>query len=282
MSDGNTLSAQKSDRDAPVRSPVRWAGSKRKLLPSLDLYWHDRGQKYIEAFAGSACLFFHLRPAVAVLNDANQELVDAYRVLASQPILLHSTLCDLSVNREVYEWFRSTFVPRDSFEAAVRFFYLNRFCFNGIYRTNKKGGFNVPFASYKTGDFPNLRNWREAAGALKTAQLESDDFEVVVRRHVEKGDFVYLDPPYAVSNRRIFKQYSADEFGIEDLHRLRALMDYIDSIGATFVVSYALSKETSILSRGWKTQRKLAQRNVAGFSHHRRKAVEIIITNAPN
>src|SRR5690606_15424473 len=117
------------------------------------------------------------------------------------------------------------------------------------------------------------------AKALEGVKFTSSDFEDAVNSRVARGDFVYMDPPYAVSNRRVFKQYSANEFGIDDLHRLRRVMSHVDSVGAIFVVSYALSKETSILSYGWHSVRRLAQSNVAGFSEHRRKAVGIIITN---
>lgn len=269
-----------SRKDA-VRSPLRWAGSKRKLLPVLEPFWREGEGRYIEAFAGSACLFFHLRPASATLNDTNRSLVDAYSVLAQQPSLLHATLLEFPVNKATYDWFRSEFDPVDKFESAVRFFYLNRFCFNGIYRTNKQGKFNVPYAGYGTGAFPSLGAWQAAAHALKGVELTSEDFEVVVKRTVRKNDFVYMDPPYAVSNRRVFTQYSANEFGLDDLQRLRSVMRHVDSVGAKFVVSYAQSPETSMLTEGWHSVRKMAQRNVAGFAHNRRRAVEVLITNDP-
>ena len=265
-----------------LKSPLRWAGSKRKLLPILEKMWRSSDNKYIEAFAGSACLFFHLRPQEAVLNDANLELVAAYEVLAKHPLLLHETLQEMAPSSETYYRIRSADISgMDKFEAATRFFYLNRYCFNGIYRTNKDGAFNVPYASYKTGGFPGRDHWCKASGALNRAKLFSLDFEQVVLDNVGAGDFVYLDPPYAVSNRRVFIQYSANEFGLDDLRRLRSVMDYVDRAGATFVVSYALSKETATLTRGWHSMRTLAQRNIAGFSHHRRKAVEVLITNDP-
>lgn len=264
------------------KSPLRWAGSKRKLLPVLETFWRPTDKKYIEAFAGSACLFFHLQPVEAVLNDANSDLISAYQVLAGQPHLLHNTLLDMAQDPDTYYRLRKSQPTSDAFESAVRFFYLNRFCFNGIYRTNKAGQFNVPYASYKTGGFPKLADWLAASKALRTAKLASTDFEEVVREHVATGDFVYMDPPYAVKNRRVFAQYSANEFGVDDLRRMQSVMKHIDAIGATFVVSYALSQETEILSEGWHSLRKLAQRNVAGFSHHRRKAVEVLITNDPS
>lgn len=271
--------ARTKERPSTFCSPIRWAGSKRRLVPLLKKFWRESDRKYIEAFAGSACLFFDICPAVAVINDTNAELISAYQVLSRQPYLLHSHLVELPREKEFYYRLRSSPASGDEFLAAVRFFYLNRNCFNGIYRTNKSGDFNVPFASSRAGTIPPLEKWIVAASLLAKATLSSCDFDDMVRTHVQPNDFVYLDPPYAVSNRRVFTQYSANEFGMDDLVRLRSLMDYIDKIGATFVVSYALSKETAILSDGWYSARTLTQRNIAGFSHHRRKSVEVIITN---
>lgn len=260
-----------------LASPIRWAGSKRKLLPLLSSMWRSTDCRYIEAFAGSACLFFRLQPAKAVLNDTNAELISAYEVLAKQPTKLHRKLLSLPADPGTYIEMRAS-RPKTAFASAVRFFYLNRYCFNGIYRTNKRGEFNVPFGR-KTGGFPEEAAWVAASRALKNAKLCSGDFEEVVLNNVQAGDVVYMDPPYAVSNRRIFTQYSANEFGVNDIRRLRDVMDQVDARGAVFIVSYALSQETLILSKGWHHRRTLAQRNVAGFSQHRRKAVEIVITN---
>src|SRR5690606_9520310 len=96
-----------------------------------------------------------------------------------------------------------------------RFFYLNRFCFNGIYRTNKKGEFNVPYGGQKSGGIPPIDKWERCSTLLSRARLEVADFHDAVSKNLNSDSFVYLDPPYAVSNRRIFKQYSASEFGLE-------------------------------------------------------------------
>lgn len=245
----------------------------------LKRFWRETDNKYIEAFAGSACLFFEICPTVAVINDTNSELISAYRVLSKHPYLLHHHLSEMPSEKGLYYRLRANPVVDDDFLAAVRFFYLNRNCFNGIYRTNRAGLFNVPYASSRAGGIPPLKKWIDAASLLSRAILSCVDFDEMVRLHVRPNDFVYLDPPYAVSNRRVFTQYSANEFGMEDLGRLRELMGYINEIGATFVVSYALSKETALLSDGWYSAKTLIQRNVAGFAQHRKKSIEVIITN---
>jgi DNA adenine methylase len=166
-------------------------------------------------------------------------------------------------------------------ERAARFIFLNRFCFNGLYRTNAKGEFNVPFARSGTGDFPSKAAFVRSAILLRNAEIREGDFEKVLHEVVQRGDFVYLDPPYAVGNRRVFRQYGPHSFGLEDLERLRTTLVEIDARGARFVLSYAWCTEAIKSFSCWAHRRVYAQRNIAGFSKHRRKAAELIVTNLP-
>jgi DNA adenine methylase len=261
-----------------VTSVIRWAGSKRKILPKLREHY-ERARptgKYIEPFAGSAALFFELLPRSGVLGDTNEELVAALRRLRDEPKKLFDEVNSIPTDENTYYSVRSGDL---NISSEARFFYLNRLCFNGIYRTNKAGRFNVPYGAAKAGRVPPLSRWVQCSEALRSADIVHGDFEKIVLDNVAHGDFVYLDPPYAVSNRRIFKQYSASEFGMEDVKRLSDLLSEISRRGAKFVVSYAQSPETEIISSGWKVSRTFAQRNVAGFAKHRRRAVEIQISN---
>lgn len=264
-----------------IRPLIRWAGSKRRLLPRLASYWEALSPKrYIEPFAGSGALFFHLRPKVALLNDINADLIGAYKVLAKSPKRIHELVSHMPSDEESYYKIRSADIgSMNSVDRAARFIYLNRYCFNGIYRTNRNGDFNVPYGAAKSGGLPSLEKFITAAKQLKSAKLYSLDFEEFVDSNVKRGDFVYLDPPYAVANRRVFRQYDPNTFGIEDLERLALLLERIDSKGASFLVSYAYSAEIKSLMTRWKSNRVMAQRNVAGFTKHRRKAVEVMITN---
>lgn len=259
-------------------SVVRWAGSKRKILPVLRRAFEGSSStgKYIEPFAGSAALYFDLQPPRAVLADTNPELIAALKKLKDDPRPLYDEIVSIPVSEEMYYAVRSGGV---SASKEARFFYLNRLCFNGIYRTNKSGAFNVPYGGPKAGKIPPLERWLDCSAALQGASIIEGDFEEVVRNSVQAGDFVYLDPPYAVSNRRIFKQYTAAEFGIDDVRRLAALLHEINDKKGRFLVSYAMSPETSIIASDWKVARTIAQRNVAGFAMHRRKAVEVLISN---
>jgi DNA adenine methylase len=262
-------------------SVIRWAGSKRRLLPRLAQYWSEDCTRYVEPFVGSAALFFLLRPGSAILGDINGELVNALAQLSRHPKRLHSSLVALPRSRRLYEDYRrQSPMGLSRFDRAVRFFYLNRYCFNGLYRTNTQGRFNVPYAPARSGRFPPIERFVECGRLLRRASLREVDFEELIRAEVGRADFVYLDPPYAVANRRLFRQYGPDTFGLQDIDRLGSILQHIDSVGARFVLSYADSVEARRLFGKWYYRRVRVQRNVAGFAASRRGSVEVLISNA--
>lgn len=259
---------------------LRWAGSKRKLLPKLVPFWGHDYKRYLEPFAGSSAFFFALAPEKAILSDINEELIEALTYVRDAPTEIHTRLCKLK--RTKTEYYRIRAQDKELLDPktrAVRFIYLNRYCFNGLYRTNLKGQFNVPYAASRTGAIPPLEVFIENASRLEAAKLICGDFDSVVRAEVTAGDFVYLDPPYAVENRRIFSQYGPQTFGLNDLEKLKLLLEHIDAVGASFLLSYADCKESRALGAEWRHRRVYTQRNIAGFVKHRRRAAETIITN---
>ena len=258
---------------------LRWAGSKKRLIPKLLPYWGDGHKRYIEPFMGSAALFFAIKPSNALLSDINSDLVETFCTLRDHPRAVYNRLQHLPLGKEAYYYIRkedSSQLP--SLDRTARFIYLNRFCFNGIYRTNMNGKFNVPYASSKTGQLPSQDDLYKAAKILSHAQIKMRDFNEALK-DVQGGDFVYMDPPYAVQNRRIFRQYGPASFGIEDLAHLASALSDIDRTGATFVVSYAMCREAMEAFAGWNVRRAQTQRSVAGFSKHRRKAIELLVSN---
>lgn len=259
---------------------LRWAGSKRKLLPHLVPYWDGTHERYIEPFAGSACLFFSLRPACAILGDLNGELVDTYLTLQFDPTAVWECMDALPRGEDAYYGIRES-IPAElsAVERAARFIYLNRFCFNGLYRTNLAGQFNVPYGASKAGDLPTLNELAAVVDALSHAELRRCDFEQLICGEVRTGDFVYLDPPYAVENVRIFRQYGPQTFGLEDLDRLHRVLCHIDAVGASFVLSYADCEEAKRLFGDWQVRRVNTHRNISGFAKHRRKASEVLVSN---
>jgi DNA adenine methylase len=259
---------------------LRWAGSKRQLLSKLKSHWPGGKSRYVEPFCGSACLFFDLEPHCAILGDLNSELIATYEALRRNARHVCEYLASLPHREDTYYQIRAC-DPDDlnETERAVRFLFLNGHCFNGIYRTNQKGEFNVPYgAKTKTLGF-NYEQICRAAELLGHATLINGDFATTLNC-VGPGDFVYLDPPYVVSDRRIFAQYHKDTFSASDLERLGESLRELNEMGATFVISYADSREARTLLAPWRPNRVRTRRHVAGFAGDRRIAYELMATNS--
>jgi len=261
-----------------MRSFLRWAGSKKQLLPILEKYWCDGFSRYIEPFAGSSCLFFHLEPQSAILGDINGELMGAMRAIRLDATKVIECLRRLPKSKKNYYRIRRWQPAQmELFEAAARFLYLNSLCFNGLYRTNASGLFNVPYCppGHRTVPEDLLI---EASRRLESATLVSGDFEETVAL-AAAGDFVYLDPPYAVSRRRVFSEYGPTIFQVDDLRRLGRVLSDLDRRGAKFVVTYADCAEVRPIFKRWAVRRVWTKRNIAGFTGDRRGSYELLATN---
>ena len=259
---------------------LRWAGSKRKLLPKLKGFWTKDHKRYVEPFAGSACLFFALRPSKAILGDLNPELISTYIEVKYR---LSEVLAELAKlppwNKREYLRLRSLDTSRLEPQArAARFIYLNRFCFNGIYRTNLKGQFNVPYSGDGCGDLPQAEVFQRCSRRLRGTRFVNGDFEAVLNQS-EKGDLVYMDPPYAVRAQRVFREYDPSTFTHGDISRLRSWMVRLHAAGISFLVSYAESDEADVLKKGFSYETLSVRRNVAGFAAHRVVTNEVLISN---
>lgn len=259
---------------------LRWAGSKRKQLGRLSAFWSDDYQRYVEPFAGSACLFFELAPPAALLADSNSALIEVYRVVRDNPKEVYARLCAIVRDKATYnEWRAKDPKTLDRQTRAVRFLFLNRNCFNGIYRTNADGKFNVPMGR-RPGDYFSLEDLEHCAQLLGRANLLAADFEKTLTR-IRPGDFVYIDPPFAVTSRRVFRQYGKTPFDVTDIPRLSKCLAEIDRVGGAFLVSYADCTEARSLAKGRYCVRLPVRRNVAGFAGKRRNAYEWLISNRP-
>jgi len=265
---------------AGVTPFLRWAGSKRQLVPILRTYWKPHYKRYLEPFAGSACLFFALHPPRAILGDLNGELVSTYLEVKYRLNGVLDQLAKLHRSRREYKKVRS--LDPDGLNPcarAARFIYLNRCCFNGLYRTNLEGKFNVPYGGEKSGSMPSVGVLEDCSKRLGKTQLVAGDFELVLQ-HARKGDFVYMDPPFAVRARRVFNEYHPDTFSGGDVNRLRLWLEKLDKRGIPFLVSYAQSAEADILARGFDRRRISVRRNIAGFAADRSASNEILISNS--
>jgi DNA adenine methylase len=260
---------------------LRWAGSKRRLLPILQSFWTKKHGRYVEPFAGSACLFFAIRPPKAILGDLNPELIAMYIEVKHR---IRGVLRELKTLRpgDKTEYLRlreidiKTMTPA---ARAARFIYLNRYCFNGIYRTNLAGKFNVPYSGVRCGGFPADEVFQKCSRRLTKTRFIRGDFERVLEQS-KPGDLVYMDPPFAVRERRVFRQYDPSTFTSDDIKRLRGWMEKLDGKGISFVVSYAESAEADVLKEGFTHRTIAVRRNIAGFAAHRAMSNEFVISNS--
>lgn len=262
-----------------ARPFLRWAGSKTKQLPILSRFWNSKFSRYVEPFMGSACLFFELQPKKALLADINRDLIRTFLAVRDHPRAVSNRLAKIPQGKRSYYSIRAQQLSElDTVDAAARFIFLNRFCFNGLYRTNEAGRFNVPYASSGTGGLPTSAELHAIANAMTGCAIKHSDFEKTLEQ-TQPGDFVYLDPPYAVGNRRIFRQYGPSSFGLHDLQRLADCLTRMDRRGVKFLLSYASCPEVAEFFTRWPRRKIYIQRNIAGFATHRRRAGEVLISN---
>lgn len=260
---------------------LRWAGSKRKALRQLSLAYADSELLYVEPFAGSAALFFARRPRQALLADLNGHLINAMRKVRDEPREVHAGVFRLPRTSEAYYEQREKFnsLTRYDLEAAVLFVYLNRNCFNGLWRTNLRGMFNVPYGGLEMGSTPPVELFLACSKSLKCARLKHQDFRKTVAQ-AGAGAFVYADPPYFTTSERTFVEYGRESFGQEDLNDLVAALLAAEERGAHIAMSYREGIPIDMPSHWTRTHFDVT-RNVGGFSGTRKKQGEILFTSQP-
>ena len=255
---------------------LRWAGSKRQHVPRLLALVPSRYETYVEPFLGSGCLFFALSPQAAVLGDINEQLIETYKTLRWASTRLYRTISRTLDSRAYYRLRARKDENLSALERASRFILLNRHCFNGVYRVNANGSFNVPIGS-KTRAAPTREHLAACAKALRRASLTAADFSRTLAV-VGKDDFAYVDPPY-VSGRgeRKFGEYGLSVFGDQDVSRLIESLQGIDERGGKFLLSY--SDALRGLPKRWKVSHVTVRRHVGGFVRRRKLVTELLVTN---
>lgn len=261
------------------QSFLRWAGSKRQLIPILSKFWNNDYKRYVEPFVGSACLFFNLSPQKALLSDINKELINTYKQIALDANAVLRELKKLKKTKDDYYRIRKLQPANlEPNKRAARFIYLNRYCFNGLYRTNSKGEFNVPYCGDERGIMPQDEIFILASQLLKNAELCANSYEETLKK-VKVGDFVYMDPPFSVKAKEMFNEYDASKFSLKDIRNLRTWMLKLDRLGVAFLVSYAESEEADLLKKGFYWNTASVRRSIAGFTTSRKRVNEIMISN---
>jgi DNA adenine methylase len=216
-----------------IRPIVKWAGGKRQLLGVLEEHFPKQFETYYEPFLGGAAVYFRLvstrPPFKAVLSDINRELIITYNIVKERVDDLISRLYDHKVNYDAapedYFYKIRASEPLTDLEQAARLIFLNKTCFNGLYRVNRKNKFNVPFGRYSDPPICDEQNLRSVSKALNisNADITPTDFRKI-EEQVNPGDFVYFDPPYQpINSTSNFTSYTKDGFTIEDQKDLRDL-----------------------------------------------------------
>jgi DNA adenine methylase len=217
---------------------LKWAGGKSRLIPQYLPYLPKNYQSYYEPFLGGGALFFHLQPTRAILTDINIELITTYRCVRDRVEELISLLKEHKAQhgRDYYYSIRAKSVNSD-LEQAARFIYLNKTCYNGLYRVNSQGIFNVPLGKYNNPNICPESLLRAASMALTTSDIQQADFTKVLNYAHNSDDFVFCDPPYhPISNTSYFTGYSQNSFGEEDQRRLRDTCAELANRGVKVVV----------------------------------------------
>lgn len=257
---------------------LRWAGSKRKLLNDLRALSPPLFGRYIEPFAGSAVLFFDLLPKRALLGDINPEVIATYVAIRDTPTEVSLYLDSIPKTREAYYVLRGLDPSElNAPQRAARLIYLMKACFNGVYRTNRKGCFNVPLGN-RFFALPAPAAIEAASLALREVKLLCSDFMDTLAA-AKKGDFVYLDPPYSDGSRFRGEYSYQGAFTVADQVRLIGACKELTRKKVRILLSFKECDEVSGALKGWGIRHLDVSRSVAGFAHARRTAQEILAYN---
>ena len=264
---------------------VKWAGGKRRLIPVLTQYLPPdvKKRRHVEPFTGGGALFFHQNPDRALLSELNPSLVSAYKTVRDRIDELVDTLKALSTatSKEDYLRVRSDYNERLGGQVlqTARFIYLNRMCFNGLHRVNKKGHFNVPMGAYKNPRVLHEEVLRSASKALQGVVIELADFEDMLE-DIGSDDFVYIDPPYVpASVTENFVSYTSNGFDMKDQMRLASFCSDLDRKGAKFMVSNSNTPPVLHMYKEWNIHHVEGPRSISSKSSSRKPAKEVIVTN---
>lgn len=275
------VSVGRSTRDEAVGPFLKWAGGKTRLLAQLDAHFPTTWNRYHEPFLGGGAVFFHLDPQHARLSDGNPRLIQTWQVIQSAPEALMREVARLRSqhSRAWYYRCRDRFNAEDvePLERAALMLYLNKTCFNGLYRENRKGGFNVPFGQYRNPTIADVDQLRAVSRRLQGVELAHADFREVLN-HARSGDFVYFDPPYVpISQTAAFTSYLGAGF---DDGLQRTLADAFDELarrGCHVMLSNSDCAMVRELYRAWRVETVLAPRSISRDGANRSGVSEVVV-----
>ncbi len=263
---------------------VKWVGGKRQLMLELLKNMPETYNRYFEPFIGGGALFFELQPQNGYISDMNEELINLYTVVRDDVYELIDALNKHKVSKEYFLKIRNLdrtekYNKLSDIEKASRFIYLNRTCFNGMYRVNSQGQFNVPFGNYKNPRIVDAENLINCSNLLKNTEICCADFSKILNK-VQKCDFVYFDPPYVPLNETSsFTSYTKDGFDLDMQFKLRDVCDKLDSMGVMFMLSNSDTKLVNELYSNYEIKKVFASRAINANGNGRGKITEVLVRN---
>ena len=281
----------KNENNRSVPHPfMKWAGGKRQLISQMKTYLPKRFNNYIEPFVGGGALFFYLYRKNLIRNNAylidnNAELINAYRVVRDELDDLIDKLKEHRNEKSYYYKIRALDREPDAYNQlsnvfkASRIMYMNRCCFNGLYRVNSKGQFNVPFGRYKNPNFCDEENLKAVSKALQNVEIINGSFQSCVKL-AKKGDLVYFDPPYhPLSETSSFTSYTKDDFTLENQRELFEIFTELDNKGCRLMLSNSYSEFILRLYANYNIRTLTAKRAINSNADKRGAIKEVLILN---
>jgi DNA adenine methylase len=266
---------------------LKWAGGKGQLLKQYQAFFPDNFNSYLEPFVGGGAVFFNLFNTQRIttntpvfLIDSNEELINCYLAIKdnAEKIIAILNSGKYRNNKKVFYNIRAE-EPKNSYERAARIIYLNKTCFNGLYRVNSKGKFNVPFGNYKNPTICDKDNLLAVSSALKKVNILLGDFDRCLD-YAKKGDFVYFDPPYQPLNHTSsFTSYTKNSFGVKDQERLRDVFKKLDKKRCNVMLSNSDTKFIRKLYKGYRIEKVYAKRAINCKPSGRGEITELVVLN---
>lgn len=279
------LNVEESKTNIIIAKPfIKWAGGKRQLIKELIKLLPANYNRYFEPFIGGGALFFAIQPKNAYISDINPELINLYNVVKNDVDLLINDLIKYKNTEDYFYKIRNldrkpSYKKFNVIKKASRFIYLNKTCYNGLYRTNSKGYFNVPFGSYKNPNIIDKQNLKACSELLKKTEIVSSHF-LAIENEIKTGDFVYFDPPYIPINKTSsFTKYYKDDFDIGEQIKLKELCDRLTKKNIYFMLSNSYSKQILKLYEQYNIKKIKATRAINCKADKRGAINELIITN---
>jgi len=275
-----------SKKNRLVQPVVKWAGGKRQLLQEIDKYIPKRISTYYEPFLGGGALLFHLQPRKAIVSDLNKELINIYNVIRGN---VEELIFDLQqhVNTEDHYYYiremdrLPEYKRMTNIQKASRIIYLNKTCYNGLFRVNSQGQFNVPFGKYKRPNIVNDIVLRAVSRFLNSKDIRflNVDYEESLNG-IRRGAFVYFDPPYdPVSDTSSFTGYTLDGFGRDEQLRLKQVCDRLNQRGIKFLLSNSATPFIKELYEDYIIEIVGANRSINSNASNRGEIREVLVRN---